>query len=373
VSIKNKSTVANSISASVKALAISALAELGYFLEHIEQFDSVFASDAELLDFIKILSENVTVGEDAAIAFTMGTLVENVNVADTFAKVVAYNRSFTDGVALDDFASIPNGILAKNNVAFASDELGMNFIRPGLTDSVTASDIIGLFYSKQLADAIALDDSVVLPSSLITKGNVATMSDVMALSHDFGRFFNDSVSLDDTVVLPNGILTKGNVATMSDLLSMSFGYGRVFTDTIVLSDVENNPVGTNILNTVKLNTGNSNFLLTKGNDAVDFLGISDVASVGPGKNLADSFTFGTDTNYYGVGKGVPETINLTEELYFSLKTPMDTINIAEVLANNFSKSLNESADIMNISDTINLVRVTGGVMNMIPLNRVQLN
>jgi len=373
VSTKDKSKSSNSISASVKALAISALAELGYFLEHIEKFDSVFASDVEILDFIKILTENIEAGDDAAIAFTMGTLVENVNVADTFAKVVAYNRSFTDGVALDDFASIPNGVLAKNNVAFASDELGMDLAKPGLTDSVTASDIIGLFYSKQLADAIALDDAVVLPSSVLTKGNVATMSDVMSLSHDFGRFFTDSVSLDDTVILPDGIFSKGNVVAMSDLLSISYGYGRAFNDTIVLSDVETNPIGTNRLNTRQLNTGNSNFLLTKGNDAVDNFGVTDVASVGPGKNLADSFTFGTDTNYYGVGKGVPETINLTEELYFSLKTPMDTINIAEVAANNFSKLLNESADIINISDTINLVRVTGGVMNMIPLNRVQLN
>ena len=369
----NKSKSSNSISASTKILALSALAELGYYIEHIEVFDSVSTSDAQLLVFIKTLTENIEAGDDAAIAFTMGTLVENVNVADTFAKVVAYNRSFTDGVALDDFASIPNGILAKNNVAFASDELGMDLAKPGVTDSVTASDILGLFYSKQLADAIALDDAVVLPSSVLTKGNVATMSDVMSLSHDFGRFFNDSVSLDDTVVLPSGIFSKGNVVTMNDLLSISYGYGRVFTDTIVLSDVENNPVGTNILNTKQLNTGNSQFLLTKGNDAVDTFGISDVASVGPGKNLADSFTFGTDTNYYGVGKGVPETINLTEELYFSLKTPMDTISIAEVLANNFSKSLDESADIINISDTMNLVRVTGGVMNMIPLNRVQLN
>ena len=373
MSIKNKSTVANSISASVKALAISALAELGYFLEHIEKFDSVFASDVEILDFIKILTENIEAGDDAAIAFTMGTLVENVNASDTFVKVVAFNRAITDGFTLDDFLEKPAGAFDKNNVAFASDELGMNLTKPGLTDSVTASDIVGLFYNKQLADAIALDDSVVLPSSVITKGNVATLTDVLALSHDFGRFFTDSVSLDDTIVLPNGILTKGNVATMSDLLSISYGYGRVFDDTIVLSDVETNPIGTNRLNTRQLNTGNSNFLLTKGNDAVDNFGVTDVASVGPGKNFADSFTFGTDTNYYGVGKGVPETINLTEELYFSLKTPMDTINIAEVAANNFSKSLNESADIMNISDTINLVRVTGGVMNMIPLNRVQLN
>jgi|14_taG_2_1085336.scaffolds.fasta_scaffold02507_5 hypothetical protein len=373
MSIKNKSLTKNSISVSVKALAISALAELGFYLKHIEKFDSVFASDAELLDFVKNLTENVTVGEDAAIAFTMGTLVESVGVADTFAKIVAYNRSFTDGIALDDIATIPNGIFSKNNVAFASDELGVDLTKPSIADSVTASEIIGLFYNKQLADAIALDDAVVLPNSVLTKGNVATMSDVMSLSHHFGRFFNDSVALDDTIVLPAGLLTKGNVVAMTDLLSISYGHGRVFSDTIVLSDVENNPVGTNVLNTSMLNPGNSQFLLTKGNDAVDNFGVTDVASVGPGKNLADSFTFGTDTNYYGVGKGVPETINLTEELYFSLKTPVDTINLAEAAVNNFSKSLNESADIMNISDTINLVRVTGGVMNMIPLNRVQLN
>ena len=195
----------------------------------------------------------------------------------------------------------------------------------------------------------------------------------MSLSHGFARFFNDSIALDDVVVLPDGILTKGNVATMSDLLTMTFAYGRTFNDTIVLSDVESNPISSNLLNTSILNLGNENFLLTKGNDAVDEIGIGDVAAVGPGKNITDSFTFGTDTNYFNVGKGVPETVYLTEELYLSLKTFADTVNVADVLANNFSKSLNESADIINISDTMNLVRVTGGVMNMIPLNRVQLN
>lgn len=279
----NKSNSSNSISASTKLLALSALTELGYFIKHLEKSDSVAVNDEQIRVFVKNLIENVSVEENAALAFTMGALTENVNVLDTFATVVSYNRNFNDTFTLDDAALIDK-------------------------------DYYG---------------------------------------------------------------TKGNVATMSDLLSISHGYGRIFNDTILLSDVENNPVGTGLLNTTLFNPGNSQFALYRGNDQVDTLGISDVAAIGPSKVFADNLSLlasaFSDTIYYGLGKNLSDSANLTDSIWLSLKTFTDTANIAEILANNFYKTLDESSDIINISDTINVVRVTGGVMNMIPLNRVQLN
>jgi hypothetical protein len=425
----NKSKSSNSISASTKLLALSALTELGYFIKHLEKSDSVAVNDEQIRVFVKNLIENVSVEENAALAFTMGTLTENVNVLDTFAKVVSYNRNFNDAFTLDDAALIDKDYYGnKGNVAFMLDILGLSTAKIA-TDTVTVGDLVGLLYNKYVNEVISLSeyvtsdvikiveevasltdvasltlgihkaDSVSTPdasyfASGLNKSDSVTPTEVFGVAatlikvdsatisevyvNSFNKYVTDGIALDDAALIDKNYYgNKGNVATMSDELSISYGFARYFNDSISLSDVENNPVGTGVLNTSLFNPGNSQFALYRGNDQVDTFGISDVAAIGPSKVFADNLSLlasaFSDTSYYGLGKNPSDSANLTDSIWLSLKTFTDTANIAEILANNFSKTLDESSDIINISDTINLARVTGGVMNAIPLNRVQLN
>ena len=171
------------------------------------------------------------------------------------------------------------------------------------SDSVTVSDAAYRVLTKALADGFALDDSAFVSDKeyIRTKGNVATISDILGLS--YGHVAADSYGMSDEVV-------------------QACSYVRTFNDPIVLTDSERNPLGTFILNTSPLNASDSQFALTKGNDQVDTLGpFSD----------AIAFTF----------------ISLTSD------------SIIE--------------DTATVSDTINLSRVTGGVLNAVPLNTMRLN
>jgi len=171
------------------------------------------------------------------------------------------------------------------------------------SDSVTVSDAAYRVLTKALADGFALDDSAFVSDKeyIRTKGNVATISDILGLS--YGHVAADSYGMSDEVV-------------------QACSYVRTFNDPIVLTDSETNPLGTFVLNTSVLNASDSQFALTKGNDQVDTLGpVSD----------AIAFIF----------------ISLTSD------------SIIE--------------DTATVSDTINLSRVTGGVLNAVPLNTMRLN
>ena len=215
--------------------------------------------------------------------------------------------------------------------------------------SVTVSDTASKVLAKYIADGFAVDDGVLIDKDYTgTKGNVATMSDILGLL--YGHPVADSYS-------------------MSEVVAQAWSYVRNFNDSVLLTDNEFNPLGTFILNTSVLNPSDSQFALTKGNDQVDTLGISDAIALTPGKNFTDAFTF-SDTDNYSLGKGASDSIGCTDYLYIDFKTLTDSLSLSEVLANHFSKN---SSDTATVSDSISLSHITGGVFNAVPLNRITLN
>ena len=228
--------------------------------------------------------------------------VDYVNAStDIFLDYDSKNREFYFSVPLADaheFVIVKPGI---SDVFALLDVPALHPSKPH-ADSVTVSDAAYRVLAKYIADGFAVDDGVLIDKDYTgTKGNVATMSDILGLS--YGHVVADSYS-------------------MSDVVAQVWDYVRNFNDAIVLTDSETNPLGTFVLNTSILNASDSQFALTKGNDQVDTLGpVSD----------AIAFTF----------------ISLTSD------------SIIE--------------DMATVSDTINLSRVTGGVLNAVPLNTVRLN
>ena len=275
--------------------------------------------------------------------------IDYVNAStDIFLDYDSKNREFYFSVPLADAHEFAIVKPALSDVFALLDSADVHPLKSP-SDSVTVSDAAYRVLTKALADGFALDDSALIDKDYIgTKGNVATMSDVLGLS--YGHVVADSYS-------------------MSDVLVQVWSYARNFTDAIVLTDTEANPLGTLILNTSMLNASNSQFSVYKGNDQVDTFGISDTAALTPGKNFTDAFTF-SDTDNYSLGKGASDSIGCTDEIFMSLATYYDSLSLSEVLADHFSKT---SSDTATVSDSINLRHVTGGVLNAVPLNTVRLN
>lgn len=275
--------------------------------------------------------------------------IDYVNAStDIFLDYDSKNREFYFTIPLADAHEFVIVKPALSDVFALLDVPALHPSKPH-ADSVTVSDAAAKVLAKYIADGFAVDDGVLIDKDYTgTKGNVATMLDVLGLS--YGHVVADSYS-------------------MSDVVAQVWVYVRNFTDAIALTDTEANPLGTLVLNTSILNASNSQFAVYKGNDQVDFFGISDTTALTPGKNFTDAFTF-SDTDNYSLGKGASDSIGCTDSIFMSLATYTDSLSLSEVLANHFSKI---SSDTSTVSDSISLSHVTGGVFNAVPLNRITLN
>ena len=216
--------------------------------------------------------------------------IDYVNAStDIFLDYDSKNREFYFTVPLADAHAT---VIVKPAVSDVFALLDVADVHPlkSPSDSVTVSDAAYRVLTKALADGFAVDDGVLIDKDYTgTKGNVATMLDVLGLS--YGHVVADSFSMPDEV-------------------AQVWSYVRNFNDPIVLTDSERNPLGTLILNTGMLNASNSQFAIYKGNDQVDTFGISDTAALTPGKNFTDAFTF-SDTDNYSLGKGASDSMTIT--------------------------------------------------------------
>jgi hypothetical protein len=264
------------------------------------------------------------------------------------------NREFNLTVPLADAHEF---VIVKPALSDVFALLDVTAVHPLKTPShsVTISDTAYRVITKAIADGFALDDSALIDKDYIgTKGNVATMSDILGLLYEHPVSDNFS---------------------MSDVVAQAWEYVRNFNDTISLADHETNPLGVHLLNVRTLNTSNSQFELLKGNDQADTLGpISDAIALTPGKNFTDAFTF-SDTDDYSFGKGLSDTIGLTDYLYIDFKTLTDSLSLADTMVYHYYDNTTILDNVATVSDSISLSHVSGGVLNAtgVPLNNMTLN
>ena len=264
------------------------------------------------------------------------------------------NREFNLTIPLADAHT---AVITKPAISDVFALLDVAALHPSKTPgySVTVSDTAYREIDKAIADGFALDDSALIDKDYVgTKGNVATISDILGLLYEHP--VADSYS-------------------MSDVVAQAWDYVRNFNDSIAIGDVEFNPLGTHLLNTRTLNTSNSQFELLKGNDQADTLGpVSDAIALTPGKNLTDAFTF-SDTDDYSLGKGLSDTLGLTDYLYIDFKTLTETMSLADTMVYHYYDNTTILDNVATVSDSINLSHVSGGVLNAtgVPLNNMTLN
>ena len=139
---------------------------------------------------------------------------DTMSIADVAAVLIT--KPFSDGYAVSDVALIDVSIAASESISF--------------TDSVTRT----VTYSRNISDAFTLDETFEADSIDATKGNIATLSDVLGIAFSTG--FSDQISS----ITDNQIASVGkNVSesiSFTDDLSATFTWSRSFSDTPSVAD-----------------------------------------------------------------------------------------------------------------------------------------
>jgi hypothetical protein len=156
-------------------------------------------SDVTIRVVNKVLADNSTITDLYASHFTKGTIVESVSVADTFARVVAYNRDFTDAFTLDDLSQIDKDFYGnKGNIFAFTDIIGLTNNK-NLTDSYSFSDVIeiAMAYSRIFTDPFTFNDesSYQLGKSIQGVSESVSMSDLITTAIISGAVLNGGIPL----------------------------------------------------------------------------------------------------------------------------------------------------------------------------------
>jgi hypothetical protein len=235
----------------------------------------------------KNLSETLTLSEAPALAFNKST-TETLSLLETFAKVVTWNKNFTDAFTLDDAAQIDKDYYGvKGNVAFMLDVIGLSTAKIA-TDSVTVGDVYNAAVSKVVtenlslietqakafnspktdsfsatdlfsmarglnkSDSISFSDSRYAALSKIVNESV-TMSEVVGIGtgipitesfsmsdsiiSEINKVIADAFTLDDSALIDKDYYgNKGNICTVSDVIALAITYVRGYSDSISTSD-----------------------------------------------------------------------------------------------------------------------------------------
>ena len=176
-----------------------------------------FMLDVIGLSTSKIATETVTVG-DVYTAAVNKVVTENLSLIETQAK--AFNSPKTDSFSATDLFSMARGLNKSDSISFSdsryaalskivnesvtmSEVVGIGTGIP-ITESFSMSDSIISEINKVIADAFTLDDSALIDKDYYgNKGNICTVSDVIAIAISYVRGYSDSISTSDSASIAN--------------------------------------------------------------------------------------------------------------------------------------------------------------------------
>jgi len=264
--------------------------------------------------FVTVINKNVTetltLSELYSSAYSKPT-TETLSLVETFAKVVIWNKSFTDAFTLDDAAQIDKDYYGvKGNVAFMLDVIGLSTTKIA-TETVTVGDVYTAAVNKVVADNLSFIDAEV-KSYNASKADSFSATDLFSMARGLNK--TDSISFSDTYY-----------ATLS----------KIVTDSMTMTEVVG--IGTGI-------------------PIAESFSISDSIISEINKVIADAFTLDDsaliDKDYYG-NKG-------------NICTVSDVIALAITWVRGYSDSI-------STSDSANIANISGRVLNGASFNRITLN
>ena len=177
---------------------------------------------ASMLDIIglsldKIATDSYTVGDIYNLAINK-VVTENLNIIENAAKEVSTTK--TDSFSVSEDVNVHPNLGKTDSISFldthyatlskvVTDSITLqenfsNGLNEVLDNSFTFGDSIISEINKVITDAFTLDDSALIDKDYFgNKGNICTVSDVIALAVAYARSFSDSVSIGDSTSVSN--------------------------------------------------------------------------------------------------------------------------------------------------------------------------
>ena len=193
----------------------TSLADTQTFAVDLAKADSFGTTDVETRDFSKVATDSYTVTEAVALLFS-SAYTDSVSATDQFARVVSYDRSFSDSFVLDDFTDIyaiqKDTIASKTNIigfsdiqVFGTEKLlqdtaavtelaALHTSRPA-TDGFGTSDVFQkvVAFSRAPAETISFTDATTADTSKVL-ADTSVVSEVFQKDVTFQRTFADAVN-----------------------------------------------------------------------------------------------------------------------------------------------------------------------------------
>jgi len=258
----------------------------------------------------KNLTETLTLSEAPTLGLGIGKS-ETLSLLETFARVVTWNKSFTDAFTLDDAAQIDKDYYGtKGNVTFMLDVIGLSTAKIA-TDSVTVGDVYNAAVNKVVTENLSLIETQ-------AKSFNSSKTDSFSIVENFsvGRGLNktDSFSFSDT-----------HYATLSKIVT-------------------------------------------------DSMSMTEVVGIGTGIPLTNSFTF-SDSIISEINKVITDAFTLDDSAlidrdYYGNKGNICTVSDVILLAITWVRGYSDS---ISIGDSANIANISGKVLNGASFNRITLN
>jgi len=145
--------------------------------------DEIPLSEVLINVFSKVLEDTYVLADISALNVNKPLTLDIFSFTDTFARVVAYNRDFTDAFTLDDLSQINKDFYGnKGNIFAFTDIIGLTNNK-NLTDACTVGDVIeiAMAYSRSFTDPFAFNDesSYQLGKSIQGVSESVSMSDLI--------------------------------------------------------------------------------------------------------------------------------------------------------------------------------------------------
>jgi len=342
----------------------------------------------------KNLADNVPLVDVRANHFS--TLKEDsFTFADTFTKVVAYHRSFTDAFTLDDLSQIDKDFYGnKGNIFAFTDIIGLTYNKV-FADSYTVGDVVAIVntFVRTFVEALPLEDlqSIAVSKSAVDSYSVGDshifsvskntndqyqFNDSEYLGTALGKYdtciFTDTKStafiktLYDAFVLDDATQVnkdysgnKGNLVAFTDVLSRTVTFNRAFADNQTLIDVAAKGFSKTFIDTINvyddlgvtsgLNTTalNTKALNGKGNAPIGAGG----TTIGVSPNRYELLGF-ADLLAQNFTKGATEALSLYDTTSMHIRTDKgELLPLADVMSSDVSKVAN---DLCTVSDSANV-------------------
>lgn len=347
-----------SLSARTKNVNAEAIAFVNPDSKNQWFYETTTLSDVQFSLVEKNLSETVTIDESSVWEFAKNA-PETLVLVESFAKVVTFNRAFTDAFTLDDLSQIDKDFYGnKGNVAFMLDIIGLDQNKV-LTDSYTVGDVIEVAmlwvrgftdsysftdtdsyeFIKNVEDAFTLDDASLINKDFYgDKGNVFGFSDL--LGNAFGKALTDNISQLDEVSILQG-LNKSDSTTLSDTYRTTLN--KAISDAFTLDDalqVDKDYFGNkgNVFAFSDVLSYEASKDLTDGIALVELVGfvlnhpvedsytVSDVNTLHPNLGKSDSIGF-SDTYIRNIMKGLSDGFALDDTAQVNKDTDSTKGNI----------------------------------------------